>query len=50
MTRALLLKNNPTYGEEEIVKWQTFLVSTLSIGNGVTRILIGISHLVESFF
>ena len=42
MVRALVLKSNPSPDERENAKWQTLQVSTLSIGNCIGRILIGI--------
>lgn len=41
MTRALILKDDPSPDERESVKWQTLQVSTLSIASCIGRILIG---------
>ena len=50
MARALLLGDGASPSEEENAKWQTHLVSTLSIANCLGRVLIGISLLKQSYF
>ena len=50
VARVLMLKNNPTFDEEEIVKWQTLQVSALSIASSSGRLLTGtLLSAIQSF-